>query len=52
MSPEIWTVTDLALLISNPVLARLADKFDDLKKPATTSKPVFPDVKGFEYFQG
>lgn len=38
MSPEIRTLTDLALPISNPVLAWLADKFDDLKKRATTSK--------------
>ena len=34
--PEIWTLTDLPSSISNPVLARLADKFYDFEKPATT----------------
>jgi hypothetical protein len=31
LRPEIWTLTDLASPIRNPVLARLADKFDDLE---------------------
>jgi hypothetical protein len=33
---EIWTLTDPASPIRNPVLARLADKFDDLEKLATS----------------
>ncbi|WP_208454051.1 hypothetical protein, partial [Burkholderia gladioli] len=36
MNPEIWTLTDLPSPISNPLPAWLADKFDDLEKPATT----------------
>jgi len=32
MSPNIWTLTDLPLPITNPVPARITDKFDDLEK--------------------
>jgi hypothetical protein len=36
LRPEIWTLADLATLIANPVLTRLADKFDDIEKLATS----------------
>jgi len=35
MSPNIWTLTDLPSPITNPVPARITDKFDDLEKLAT-----------------
>jgi hypothetical protein len=35
MGPEIWTLADFALPLRNPAWAWLADKFDDLEKPAT-----------------
>ena len=36
MSPNIWTLTDLPSPITNPVPARITDKFDDLEKLATS----------------
>jgi hypothetical protein len=37
MSPEIWTLTNPPSPITDPVPARITDKFDDLEKPATSS---------------
>ncbi|WOD14742.1 cytochrome ubiquinol oxidase subunit I [Paraburkholderia kirstenboschensis] len=36
MRPEIWTLADFHLTLKNPVCAGLADKFDQLEKPATS----------------
>jgi hypothetical protein len=36
MSPNIWTLTDLPSPITNPVPARITDKFDDLEKLVTS----------------
>jgi hypothetical protein len=38
MSPNIWTLTDLPSPITNPVPARLSDKFDRPEKLATSSE--------------
>jgi hypothetical protein len=38
MSPEIWTLTNPPSPITDPVPARITDKFDDLEKPATSSE--------------
>jgi hypothetical protein len=36
LRPEIWTLIDQASPVRNPALTRLADKFDDLEKLATS----------------
>src|SRR5260370_39347213 len=36
LSPEIWTLTDLPSPITNPIPARLTDKFDDPEKLASS----------------
>jgi len=36
MSPNIWTLTDLPSPITNPLPARLTDKFDDPEELATS----------------
>jgi hypothetical protein len=36
MRPKIWTLADFHLTLRNPVWAGLADKFDQLEKPATS----------------
>jgi hypothetical protein len=36
MRPKIWTLADFYLTLLNPVWAELADKFDQLEKPATS----------------
>src|ERR1700693_298697 len=51
LSPNIWTLTDLPSPITNPVPARITDKFDDLEKLATswtwTFEPRRTDAPGF-----